>query len=169
MAAPNPSNLITGGRTVVSIFDSNTNQTQIVGIFDSCSTSESLGVEDVHTLGAFGPREIAVTSSNSVKVTCSGFRVYGFGVKKIGSYPTLNALLGLGPVTLTIFDRQQPAGSPPLATVVGCVADSNNNSYNARATSKVNITYTGTVLTDEAGSDGKGGADGESGSSPAWP
>ena len=155
---PNASKVITGGRAVVSIDGT------VIGIFDSVSVSESLGVEDVHTLGADGPREIAVTSQNSVKVQCSGFRVYGAGVRALGKYPTLNSLLNLGPVVLTIADREQDAKSAPMATIAGCIPDSSSNNYQSRATSKINITYTGMTVTEEGS-----GADGEDGSSPGWP
>lgn len=141
------SKVITGGRAVVSI-DSGTGP-QVIGIFDSVSTSESLSTEDIHILGRYSPTEITVTSYNSVSVNCSGFRVYGHGVKVLGAFPTLNALLKLGPVTLSIKDRENDKGNS-IATIFNCVPESNSNNYSARSTSKINITYKGTYMVDES-------------------
>jgi hypothetical protein len=143
---------VTGGRAVVL------SDGIPVGIFDSVTLNESLTLEDIHTLGKFSAQEIVMTSYESVKINVSGFRVYGSGVKKLGQFPTLADLLNLGTITLAVQDRQNPAGAP-LATVVNCVLETNNVNYNARATSKVNLTYRGTILTDESTvGDGETGA-----------
>lgn len=145
--SPAASKVITGGRTVVSL--DNGSGPVVIGIFDSCTINESISSEDIHLLGRYSPDEITLVSYNAVNVTCTGFRVYGFGVKALGQFPTLNALLGLGPVTLTVADRENPTGAP-LATVIGCLPDTNSNAFQSRATSKVNITYKGTWMTDES-------------------
>src|SRR5271157_3869392 len=102
---------MTGGRAVVL------SDGIPVGIFDSCTINEGLTLEDIHTLGKFGPQEIVMTAYNAVTVNCSGFRVYGSGVKALGQFPTLADLLSLGTITLAIQDRQNPTGAP-LATIV---------------------------------------------------
>ena len=134
---------ITGGRTVVL------SDGVPVGIFDSITINEGLTLEDIHTLGRFGPQEILMTAYNAVTITCTGFRVYGFGVKALGQFPTLGDLISLGTVTLAVQDRQNPTGAP-LAVIINCVPETNNVNYNARASSKVNLTYRGTALTDES-------------------
>jgi len=134
---------ITGGRTVV------VSDGIPVGIFDSMTINEGLTLEDIHTLGKYGPQEIVATAYNAVTVNCSGFRVYGSGVKKLGQFPTLADLITLGTITLAVQDRQNPTGAP-LATIINCVPETNNVNFNARASSKVNITYRGTALTDES-------------------
>jgi hypothetical protein len=154
--SPNASKVITGGRTVVSL--NNGSGPVVIGIFDSCSINESLTTEDIHILGRFGAAEITLTAYNSVNVTCTGFRVYGAGVKILGQFPTLNALLGLGPISLSVTDRENPNGAP-LATVVGCIPNTNSNNFQSRATSKINISYVGTMITDEsAPNDAESGA-----------
>ena len=134
---------ITGGRTVV------VSDGIPVGIFDSMTVNEGLTLEDIHTLGKYGPQEIVATAYNAVTVNCSGFRLYGSGVKKLGQFPTLADLITLGTITLAVQDRQNPTGAP-LVTIVNCVPETNNVNFNARASSKVNITYRGTALTDES-------------------
>ena len=154
--SPTASKVITGGRTIVSI-DSGTGPV-VIGIFDSCTINESISSEDIHLLGRYSPDEITLTSYNAVTVQCSGFRVYGFGVKALGAFPTLNKLLGLGVVTLTCADRENPNGAA-MSTVIGCLPDTNSNSFQSRATSKINITYKGTMVSDEsAPNDSEAGA-----------
>jgi hypothetical protein len=145
MANPT-SKVITGGRSVVSIDDGS--GPVVIGIFDSCNVSESISSEDIHILGRYSATEIALTAYNVCNVQCSGFRVYGAGLKKLGKFPTLNQLLHLGPITLTVADRLKPTGAP-LATIINCLPDTNSTSYQSRATSKINISYKGTMMTDE--------------------
>lgn len=155
MANPK-SKVITGGRSVVSLDDGS--GPQVIGIFDSCTVSESISSEDIHILGRYSPSEITLTAYNAVNVQCSGFRVYGSGLKRLGRFPTLNSLLGLGPVTLSVGDRENPTGAA-MTTVINCLPDTNSNSYQSRATSKINISYKGTMLVDEsAPTDSESGA-----------
>jgi len=154
---PTASKVITGGRAVVSITGP-TGGPVVIGIFDSISTTESITSEDIHILGRYSASEITLTSYAVVNVQCTGFRVYGFGVKALGQFPTLNQLLGLGTVTLTVSDRENPTG-PALATIINCLPDTNSSNYQSRATSKINISYRGTMLTDEsAPNDAESGA-----------
>ena len=156
MANPK-SKVITGGRSVVSI-DDGISGPVVIGIFDSATISESISSEDIHILGRYSPSEITLTAANSVNVQCSGFRVYGAGVKKLGKFPTLNQLLGLGPITITVADRENPTGAP-MATVIGCLPDTNSNNFQSRATSKINISYKGLAVSDESSvGDGEAGA-----------
>jgi hypothetical protein len=145
---PTASKVITGGRAVVSITGP-TGGPVVIGIFDSCNVSESISSEDIHILGKYGPDEITLVSYNAVQVNCSGFRVYGYGVKALGQFPTLNQLLGLGNINITISDRENPTG-PALATIINCLPDTNSNSFQSRATSKISITYKGTMMVDES-------------------
>lgn len=154
--SPAASKVLTGGRSVVSIDGGN--GPVVIGIFDSCTISESITSEDIHLLGRYSPDEITLVSYNAVTVQCSGFRVYGFGVKALGKFPTLNSLLGLGPVTITVADRENPTGAA-MATIIGCLPDTNSNQFQSRATSKINITYKGLAVTDESDpSDAESGA-----------
>jgi len=154
--SPAASKVLTGGRSVVSITGPSGSPV-VIGIFDSCTISESISSEDIHLLGRFSPDEITLVSYNAVNVQCSGFRVYGYGVKALGQFPTLNSLLGLGPVVLTVADRENPA--IPMATVIGCLPDTNSNAFTSRATSKINITYKGVWMVDEsAPNDAESGA-----------
>lgn len=141
------SKTITGGRAYVTI-NGLDGKDHIMGVFDSCTVNESLSTEDIYTLGKFNAQEIAVTAYNVVTVNCSGFRVYGSGFKTLGAFPKLSDLLNLGTITITVTDRQNPAVG--VAVIHDCVPETNNVNFNARASSKSNITYKGIYSTDES-------------------
>lgn len=120
----------------------------LVGMFDSVSYGSNVGAEPVHTLGKFGPQEIVPTSYEAVQVQCSGFRIIGQGVHVLPKMPKLQDLLNLNSVTISITDRQ--SGST-IMTVIGCVPTSYSTGHSAKATSKFNVTYMGTKLEEENG------------------
>lgn len=118
----------------------------LVGIFETCSYSASFNVEALHILGSFGPAEILINSQEAVTITCSGFRLAGQGPTLLPKVPKLADLLKFEGVTISIVDRQT------LQTILvadGCVANSYSGSHNARATSRISITYLGLRLRDE--------------------
>jgi hypothetical protein len=153
-ASPNPlkkgytattgGKVITGARAIVSV------NGNIVGIFESCTVANSLGTEPIFILGRHSPDEIAITSSEAVNVTCSGFRVLGAGVHTLPAVPLVQDLLLFDPFTITVVDRST---QEVLETILGCVPSSNNTNYNAKATSKVNITYIGIISYNEDAND----------------
>lgn len=146
MAAPKT---LTGGRAVVSV------EGQIVGLFESCTYGPNLGAEAIHTLGRFGPQEIVVNSAEAITLRCSGFRIIDQGAHVLPKFPKLQDLLNLGTVSLSIRDRQS---GKLIANALGCVPISYDTGVNARATSRMNVTYLATKLTDESGDQEEGGA-----------
>lgn len=136
------SKVMTGARAKVYI------NNQLVGIFESCSYNTSLGTEAIHLLGRFSPDEITITSAEAVSLSCSGFRVIGAGVHTLPAVPKLQDLLAFEGVTIAVVDRQTRS---VILTAIGCVPNANNGNYNARATSRVTVNYTGLRLSDEAG------------------
>lgn len=137
------SKVMTGARATIAV-DGAT-----VGIFETCTYSMNFGTEPIHILGRFGPAEISLTSAESATLSCSGFKVVAAGVHKLPKVPKLQDLLTLVGVTITVVDRQTKS---TVLTVTGCVPNAYNGNYNARATSRVTISYTGTVMYDEDGS-----------------
>jgi hypothetical protein len=141
--------VVTGARAEVIV------NGNLVGIFDSCTVSGALGTEPIFLLGRYAPDEIAVTSSEAVNVSCSGFRVVGAGIHTLPAFPLVSDLLLFDPFTITVVDRQT---DEVLETILGCVPGSHNTNYNAKATSKVNITYTGIIAYNEDANDNDPGA-----------
>lgn len=140
-----PSKVFTGARAIVSIDGVQ------VGVFDSCTYAVNIGAEPIHLLGRFGPAEITPTSYEAVTVNCSGFRVIGNGGHVLPKFPKLQDLLSLENVTLSVADRQRQAGDEPIATIIGCVPINYSTGYNAKATSRIQITYLGIKISDESG------------------
>lgn len=137
------SRTMTGARARISV------DGQLVGMFDSVSYGAALGNEGIFTLGRFGAHEIAITSYETISVSCTGFRIIGQGANVLPKFPKLQDLLNLGTVTLSITDRES---GDNIMTVVGAVAVNYSTGHNAKATSKINITYVGTKLEEESGS-----------------
>lgn len=140
---------MTGGRAVVSV------DNKVVGIFESCTYGANISVEPIHLLGRYGPAEITQTAYEAIAINCSGFRVIGNGAHTLPKFPKLQDLLNLGPVTISIRDRQT---GELIMTAVGCIPTSYNTGVNARQTSRIQVTYTGTKLVDEAGDQDEGGS-----------
>lgn len=143
------SKVLTGPRAVVSV------DNQVVGLFESCTYGANIGTEPIHLLGRFGPDEITPTSYEAVTINCAGFRVVDQGVHRLPKMPKLQDLINLGPVTLSIRDRQT---GELIMAAIGCIPNSYNTGVNARATSRIQITYIGLKVTDEDGDQEEAGA-----------
>jgi len=143
------SKVVVGGRAKVYI------DNQLVGIFESCTISNTTGTEPIHLLGRYSPDEIAIISQEAVNINCAGFRVVGSGKHTLPKAPKVQDLLNFEPFTIVITDRQTGV---TLETVLGVVPTSNNSNYNAKATSRVNISYVGILNSDESGAQDEAGA-----------
>lgn len=143
------SKVLTGPRAVVSV------DNQIVGIFESCTYGANIGTEPIHILGRHSASEIANTSYEAVSVNCSGFRVVGNGAHVLPKFPKLQDLINLTSVTISIRDRQT---GELIMTAIGCVPTSYSTGVNARATSRVQISYLGLRVHDESGDQEESGA-----------
>ena len=129
---------ITGARALVYV------NNRLVGIFESCTVST--------------PAEIAITAQEAVNITCAGFRVAANGVNILPAVPKVQDLLNFEPFTITVVDRQSPANAPVvLETILGCVPTSNNTNYNAKASSRVNVSYMGIISSNESGTQSESG------------
>lgn len=144
-----PTKVMTGGRAVVSV------DNQVVGVFESCTYGANVSVEPIHILGRYGPAEITQTAYEAVAINCNGFRVIGQGAHVLPKFPLLQDLLNLGPVTISVRDRQT---GELIMTALGCIPTSYNTGVNARATSRLSVTYTGLKVTDESGDQEESGA-----------
>jgi hypothetical protein len=130
----------------------------LVGIFDSCSYAVNIGAEAIHILGRYSPAEITQTSYEAVTANCSGFRIIGNGGHILPKMPKLQDLLNLETVTLAMVDRQGAQNDPPVMIVQNCIPINYSTGANAKATSRVQITYMGTHASDESGAQDEGGA-----------
>ena len=129
----------------------------LVGIFDSCSYAVNIGAEAIHILGRYSPAEIAQTSYEAVTANCSGFRIIGNGGHLLPKVPKLQDLLNLEGVTLAMIDRQDTSNTPVMV-VHNCLPINYSTGANAKATSRIQVTYLGTHAADESGAQDEGGA-----------
>jgi hypothetical protein len=120
----------------------------LVGLFDSCSYSFNVSAEPIHILGKFAPDEITPTAAEAVTVDCSGFRIIGQGSYVLPKMPRLQDLLNLEKVTIAVVDRQT---GETILTAIGCVPVRHSGAYQAKATSKISISYMGTKMMEEDG------------------
>lgn len=137
-----------------------------VGIFDSVDYSVNIGSEAIHILGRYSPAEITPVSYESVTVSCSGFRLIGQGGHVLPKMPKLQDLLNLETVTIAVLDRQKTtvkdgkveAGqNDPILVVKNCVPVSYATGYSAKSTSRIRVTYHGTVARDESADQAEAG------------
>lgn len=140
---------LTGNRALVYVSG------QLVGIFDSVNYTTSIGTDPIFILGASAAQEIAITSQEVVNLNCSGFRVVGFGVHTLPAVPQLADLMNFEALTITIVDRQSGA---TILTALGCVPNNYGTNYNAKQTSKISVSYIGTLAFDESGNSSESGA-----------
>lgn len=145
------SKVMTGARAKVFV------DNVLVGIFDSCSYAVNIGAEAIHILGRYSPAEITQTSYEAVTVNCSGFRIIGNGGHVLPKMPKLQDLLNLESITLVMVDRQGE-DDIPVMTVQNCLPINYSTGANAKATSRIQITYMGTHASDESGAQDEGGA-----------
>jgi len=120
----------------------------LVGLFDSCSYSANITSEAIHILGRFSPDEVTPTAAEAVTIDCSGFRIIGQGAYLLPKMPRLQDLLNLDKITITVVDRQT---GETILTAIGCVPTRYSGGYQAKATSKISISYMGTKLMEEDG------------------
>lgn len=130
----------------------------LVGIFDSCTYAVNIGAEAIHILGRYSPAEITQTSYEAVTANCSGFRIIGNGGHLLPKVPKLQDLLNLETITLAMIDRQGAQNDPPVMVVQNCIPISYSTGANAKATSRIQVTYMGTHASDESGAQDEGGA-----------
>ena len=157
------SKVMTGARAQVFAIDPTTQKSVLIGIFESCTYNMNIGTEPIHVLGRYSPAEITPTSYEAVTLSCSGFRVVDKGPHSSAFVPKLGDLLKYEGITMTVVDRQS---TKTILTVGNCIANSYNGNHNSRATSRITINYTGTVMSDE--SDATGPQSESVGSTPSF-
>ena len=99
-------------------------------------------------LGRYSPDEISITSYEAIQVSCSGFRILDQGVHVLPAAPKLQDLLNFETVQLEVEDRQSGSN---IMIVKNCVPSNWSEAQQAKGTTRINISYIGTVLSDESG------------------
>lgn len=144
MAAPKTMH---GARAFVSV------NGKTVGIFSSFSYGLQYDTQDVFTLGRFSAQEIVYTAQETVNCTASGFRIVGAGPHSTtgAQVPHLQELLSHEYISISVFDRQAPAGSLPIATITDVRPTGYSTTINARQLEEVSVSFKGILVSDESG------------------
>jgi len=124
-----------------------------VGIFETVSYSKNYGTEPIHLLGRFSSAEIVYTSAEVVTLTCGAFRVINQGAHVLPKFPKVQDILAFQSITLAVYDRQTGQN---ILNVQGCVPNSESGAHNARAASRMTVSYQGILADDESGPQGEG-------------
>lgn len=116
---------------------------KVVGIFDSCTYTVTMGTEAVHVCGRSSPAEVSITSQEAVSVQCTGFRLVEFSAYTLPMAPKLQDLLSLEDVTISITDRSTGKN---VLIVSGCKVSGHSGGVHAKSLSRISISYIGTKV-----------------------
>lgn len=124
---------------------------QVIGIFNNVSYGVNYDANPIHILGSFAPKEIVLSGQDAITVQASGFRIIGKGpYNQIqgAKVPKLQDLLNHEDISIAIIDRQS---GEQIMSVVGARPSGFNSTLNARGVTEIQVTFVGTVLSDEEG------------------
>ncbi len=157
------SKVFNGSRARVSIYDPNTNTTQIVGSFTNISYSWNYEIGEAPILGRTTVAETSFLGASTVQVTATGWRCLGFGAHTLGM-PKLQDILTSDYFELEVADRASEAAGAAEARVVRitqCRLHSYSTGVAGRAQSEVTYGITGIIVSDESvtNAEGAGAAD----------
>ena len=131
---------------------------EVIGIFNNVSYGVNYDANPIHILGRFSPAEIVLTGQDAITVQASGFRIIDKGpYNKIqgAKVPQLQDLLNHEDISLAVIDRQT---GKQIMSVVGVRPTGFNSTLNARGVTEIQVTFVGTVLSDEEGDQQEGGS-----------
>lgn len=140
-----PAKTFTGARAVVKI------NNEIVAIAESYSYTVNTPVEPIHILGRHSAADLPHLSYEAVPISLSGIRIIGEGPHKQAKVSKLQELLNSEELSITITDRQNPAGAP-TANFIGCKSTGYSTGITAKGSGRVNINYLARFMEIEDGS-----------------
>lgn len=150
------SQVFTGARAIVRIYDETTNRPVAIGLFNNVTWSIRQEKVPIFILGRYNPAEITPTAQEAVNLTLTGFRVVGLGPYAVMNATMLKNLLFENDFTLDIIDRRNP--SIPIFTSLGNRITGWSSGAAARGISDVRLDVLGIVGYDEFGA-AQGGDD----------
>lgn len=137
---------MTGARALFQIVDPNTGPLT-VGIFNSCSWGLAYDTADIYVLGRYSADEIIYTAQETVRVSCSGWKVVGHGAHQDAKVPHLQDLLNHQYIELQIVDRQT---GQTIAKIHSVRPEGYSTSLSARQPEEITVTFKGLLVDDES-------------------
>ncbi len=147
-----PAKVIHGARVLVGLFDPNSQQTRIVGLFSNCSYGLIYDWQGAPILGRYTVAELQHTAVEPVQIQCSGYRVYGHSWHADPGLPAVQNLLLYEPIELVILDRQAQAlgAEPRIVRVSNVLPVSGHVGFQVKTLSEISVSYVGIISSDES-------------------
>lgn len=146
------SDILTGPRAKLGIYNPSTGQTSIVGIFTNVSWGLAYDTQDLYILGRYSAGAIEYTSQEVITLSCTGWRAIKRGPHVVAGVPALQDLLTAEYMELALIDRQLEASGQD-----GRIAKFKNvrpvgfqTGVNARSAADVTVTFKAILVSDES-------------------
>lgn len=146
------SNIFSGARAKVGMYNPQTGLTQIIGSFSNVSYSWMYSTQSAPILGRFTVAEIDYVDAQEVTVTASGWRSIGHGPHVVAGLPKLQELLTADYITLVVLDRQaEVTGGQPRVFRLDNVRTVGYSTGSAvKQLSEITVTFIGITASDES-------------------
>lgn len=139
--------VVDGARAKLARFDRNTNQAEILGIFDSVSFQINHDVQAVNILGRYTAAELVTTAVDPVAISASGWRVPNNGKHIQGGLTAIEQLMFQEYMEMLLIDRKT---NITLAKVSYVLPVSAAEQVSNRSLMTLNMNYMGIILSDES-------------------
>ena len=100
------SQVMSGARAKIGLYDTATGLTRIVGLFSSVEYGLNYATEPAFTLGRYSAGANEYVSQDIIRLTCTGFRIIKHGPFVEAGLPALKDLLLSDYIQLSLIDRQ---------------------------------------------------------------
>ena len=138
--------VMTGARAKLAISIPNSDETKVIGIFNSVSYGVVNDVAPAYILGQYAPGTLEYTAQEPVRVQATGWRVIGAGPYKSLSFPQLQKLIERHMITLEVMDRKT---QQVIARISHCLPESFGTGLNARQMEEIQVSFIGILFDDE--------------------
>lgn len=137
---------MSGARAKVYMVDRNTNETFLVGIWNSFSYQVTHDVQASFILGRYSAAELSTTGVEPVNITAQGWRVVNAGPFAKARLMNTKDLLTQEYLKLYVMDRQTGKN---VAVIEYCLPTGTSSSVSAKQLQESTNTYLGLLLDDE--------------------
>lgn len=146
------SQVFSGARAKLGLFDPATGLTKIVGLFNNVSFSLSYEVQEAYILGKYAAAATTYVAQNPVNISCSGYRVIQHGPHVEMGLPRLQDLLLHEYIELTVIDRQTEAlgGDGRVYKFHQVRPTGYSTTISARQQTELSMTFVGILVDDES-------------------
>lgn len=142
-----PPKTMSGARALVYMTDRNTNETTLVGYWNTFGYQVSYDVQPSFVLGRYSAAELSTTGVEPVAITAGGWRVVDHGPFATGRLTNVKDLLTQEYLKLEVVDRQT---KKKVASIEFCLPTGTSTTLSAKQLTDSTNTYVGLLLDDES-------------------